>query len=594
MGNITHLHKWNPDLCIQLETANNDRADFNRFLVKHTPSTNALKKGQQFEGTDRAGFILQIKARFDEAIAEGGSHYSLYNYFLSLSKYLRWCDKSDVDSFTQSSVEGYMNHLNERVMLGQLQNSTYLRTHSLIVTIFARHLDLPRSYFENVIVRDKSDTQSFEAYTRSDLKQILPFLRALFKQTYQQFISAPERHIQAHQATPTMTFNWRGYEYRLYGAVSKMMVAGTFLMAYYTYANTSDLLKLKQPENASTTVGEVWYTMPAFKRRAFKTIRVEMGEHELEIPKYSMDFFDKLLEASRLISNGDDALLLQTIASKKVQSIKTVTLQSFLKKWMEKHFTFTDQIGRRLRPVISRFRETGAQLTAYHQGEMANDIMLGNTPDVRKKHYSEGNKQSNNGMLQDTLAIRQEQIKSGVSSQEAQENLGIDVLVIEKENAIYMPNLSRTLNGGSCGDPFGSKSEKYTKKAHKQGLASEGERLACADLLACFGCPHQVIVQSTTDIWCLLSFRACIEESIFLHLDAHHYRNNFQKIMAFIDSKILPNIDSKIVKQAEEKLDDDGFHPAWDEPESIIHLIPSRHNRRARNANSTLIFRWLS
>ncbi len=581
MSNVTYLHNWNPDLCIQLKDKYNHLADFNRFLVKHFPSTNALQQGQQFEDADREGFVLQIKARFDEAIEEGESHLSIYDHFYTLSRYLGWCDKNDIEAFSQSSLEGYMNHLNERVMLGQLQSSTYTRYHSTLMIIFTRHLDLPHSYFANVVVRDKSDTQSFEAYTRSDLKQLLPFLRALFKQTHQQFVSNPEKHIQAHKPIPTMTFSWKGSEYQLCGAISKMMAAGTFLMAYYTYTNTSDLFKLKQPENASTTVGEVWYTMPSFKRRAFKTIHVEMGEHELEIPKYSMIFFDKLLEASRLISDDNDALLLQTIASKKVQPIKGGTLQAFLNLWVEKHFTFTDQTGRKLRPVVSRFRETGAQLTAYHQGEIANDIMLGNTPNVRKKHYSEGNKQSNNGMLQDTLAIREEQIKSCVSPEEAQGNLGIDVLVIEKENAIDIPNLSRTSNGSSCGNPFGSQSEKYTKKAHKQGLAKEGERLACADLLACFGCPHQVIVQSTADIWCLLSFRACIEESLFLHLDAHHYRKNFEKIMAFIDSKILPNIDSKIVKQAEEKLDDDGLHPAWDEPESILYLIPSHQQERA-------------
>lgn len=576
MSNVTYLHSWNPDLCIQLEAADNLRADFNRFLVKHFPTTESMQQGKDFEHADREGFILQLKARFDETIEEGGSHQSLYALFSKASQYLRWCDKAEVEAFTQSSIEGYMSNLNERVMLRQFKNSSYKQTHSLMMTLFTQYLDLPRSYFNSIVVRGTEDVESFEAYTRSDLQQMLPFLRALFKQTHKQFIDNPEKHSIAHTSTPTMTFQWKGNEYQLCGAISKMMSAATFLMAYYTYANTGDLFKLKQPESASTTVGEVWYTMPAFKRRAFKTIRVEMGEHELEIPKYSMDFFDKLLEASRLVSSDDEALLLQTIASLKVQPIKPVTLQDFLKGWVEKHFTFTDQTGRRLRPVVSRFRKTGAQLTAYHQGEIANNIMLGNTLNVRKKHYSEGNKQSNNGMLQDTLAIREEQIKGGVGAEEARESLGIDVLVIEKENAIDIPNLSRTSNGGSCRDPFGGKSEKYTKKAQKQGLAKEGERLACADLLGCFGCPSQVVVQSVADIWCLLSFRACIEESLYLHLDAHHYRKNFEQVMVFIDSKILPNINAKILKQAEEKLNDDGLHPAWDEPESILFLIPNR------------------
>ncbi|AYM85537.1 hypothetical protein [Pseudoalteromonas agarivorans] len=581
MSNVTYLHNWNPNLCIQLEIGSNNKADFNRFLVKHYPSTQALQQGGEFEDANREGFILQLKSGFDEAIEEGGSHSALFNLFFTTSQYLRWCDKENIAAFTQFSLEGYMNHQNVRVMLGQIRSSSYTQSLSRMATIFTQVLDLPRSYFENVVVRDQSDAEPFEAYTRSDLKQLLPFLRALFKQTHQQFVSNPEKHINVYKATETMTFRWKGRDYKLCGAISKMMVAGTYLMAYYTYANTGELFKLKQPENASITLGEVWYTMPAFKRRAFKTIRVEIGEHELNIPKYSMDFFDKLLEASKLISDDGNALLLQTVASKKVQPIKSATLQTFLQRWMEKHFTFADQAGRRLRPVVSRFRETGAQLTAYHQGEVASDIMLGNTQKVRSKHYSEGNKHYNNGMMQDTLAIREEQIRRGVDTEQAKDNLGIDVLMIEKEIAINMPNISRTSHGGSCSTPFGSKSEKYTRRAQQQRLAKEGERLACADLLGCFGCPSQVIVQSVVDIWCLLSFRACIEESLYLHLDAHHYRKNFEQVMAFIDSKILPNINPKILKLAEEKLNDDGLHPAWDESESILCLISSSKKESA-------------
>ncbi|WCP67034.1 hypothetical protein LYZ37_14615 [Vibrio tubiashii] len=574
MGNVFYSSGWKPELCIQLDTDHSNKADFNRFMVKHFPSTKSLLQGGQFENADRTGFILQLKARFDEAIKEGGSHDTLHGKFAETSQYLRWCDKQGEAAFTKTSIEGYMNHLNNQVMLGSLKSSTYVGKLSKLTILFNQYLELPNHYFDNVVVRDKKDTEPYEAYTKSDKKQLLPFLRALFKQTHQQFMAEPEKHINAHKTTPTMTFQWQGEEYRLCAGISKMMCAGTFLLAYYTYANTGDLFKLKQPENASTTVGEAWYTMPAFKRRAFKTIRVEMGEHELDIPKYSIDFFNKLLEASRRISSGENATLLQTIASNKVQRIKSSRLQNFLKTWLEKHFFFTDSTGRRLRPVISRFRESGAQLTTYHQGELANDIMLGNTPNVRKKHYSEGNRVANNGMIQDAMAIREEQVKSGVNTKQAKDNLGIDVLVIERENKVNIPNLSRTSNGGSCADPFGENSEKYTKKAQTQGLTKEGERLACANLLECFGCPHQVIVQSIADVWCLLSFRACIEESLYLHLDAHHYRKNFEQTIGFIDTKILPNINTKIRKQAKAKLNDEGLHPLWDEPESILHFIP--------------------
>ena len=177
-------------------------------------------------------------------------------------------------------------------------------------------------------------------------------------------------------------------------------------------------------------------------------------------------------------------------------------------------------------------------------------------------------------MMQDTMSIREEQVKSRVNTKQAQKNLSIEVLVIEEENKINLPNLSRTSNGGSCAAPFGEKSQKYTKKAQTQGLAKEGERLACADLLGCFGCPDQVIVQSVSDIWCLLSFKSCVEESLFLHLDVSHYKQNFENIILFINQKILPNINKQILRKAETKLDDDGLHPAWDDSESVLSLIP--------------------
>lgn len=423
MSNISYFSGWKQELCIQLETGDNNKADFNRILVKHLPKTEQLQLNGTFEDAGRTNFTLQLKERFDEAINEGGSHFTLLSLYNEAALYLRWCDDQDIKSFTQSSIEGYTTHLDNRVKLGSLKSSTYTKKRSRMVKIFTEYLELPHYYFSNVIVRDKSDIEPFEAYTKSDIKQLLPFLRALFKQTHQQFIENPKRHMRAHQSVHTMTFTWRGCKHRLCGGISKMMCAATYLLAYYTYANTSDLLQLKQPENASTTVGEIWYTMPAFKRRAFKTIHVEMGGHEIDIPKYSLDFFDKLLEASKLISKDEHATLLQTTTSKQVRPIRGATLQDFLSGWVEKHFTFIDQVGRRLRPVISRFRETGAQLTAYHQGEIVNNIMLNNTPGTRQRHYSEGNKISNNGMMQDAMAIREEQVKHSVNINQAKKIL---------------------------------------------------------------------------------------------------------------------------------------------------------------------------
>ncbi|WP_373938010.1 hypothetical protein L0990_00280 [Vibrio kanaloae] len=573
MSSVTYLSHWKPELCFQLGVNGNSRADFNRLLVKGIPPSKKLQQGHSFQNAQRESYILQIKSRFEEKIEEGFSLNTLYSYFIEISSYLRWCDKNCEIAFTQPSLENYMAHLQTKVMLGDLKQTTYGGIRSRMARLFQQYLDIPSQYFENIVVMDKKDSEPFEAYTRSDLNKLLPFLRRLFNQTYSQFIADPGKHINAHKLAPTMTFEWKDKSYPVYAGISKMMSAATYLLAYYTYANTSDLFQLKQPQNASMSVGEIWYTMPAFKRRAFKTIHIEMGGHELNIPKYAMQFFDKLLKASRLINTDENAALLQMVVNKNAQPLNAAAAGN-LSSWAEKHFTFTDPTGRRLRPVISRFRETGAQLTAFHQGDMVSSLMLNNTPNTRQKHYSKGNKHTNNGMLQDAMSIRQEQVQNKTDTEQAQKNLGIDVLVIDAENKINFPELSRNANGSSCAHPFGEQSKKYTKKAQTQRLLKDGEKLACADLLKCFGCPEQVIVQSVSDIWCLLSFKACIEESLYFHLDAHHYRNNFETVLAFIEKKILPSINSTTLRLAESKLNDDGSHPSWNDSGSNIWLIP--------------------
>lgn len=81
ISKVTYFSGWRPELFIQLTTDNKDNADFNRFLVKHIPTTKQLKQSGNFEDANRADLVLKLKNRFVEVIKEGGSQYSLYKLF---------------------------------------------------------------------------------------------------------------------------------------------------------------------------------------------------------------------------------------------------------------------------------------------------------------------------------------------------------------------------------------------------------------------------------------------------------------------------------------------------------------------------------
>ncbi|MCZ8485367.1 hypothetical protein O9993_04820 [Vibrio lentus] len=70
-------------------------------------------------------------------------------------------------------------------------------------------------------------------------------------------------------------------------------------------------------------------------------------------------------------------------------------------------------------------------------------------------------------------------------------------MVIEEENKINLPDLSRTPSRRKlAATPFGDKSQKYNKKAIKQGLLSEDEKLAYWRFTRLLRLLSQVIVQS--------------------------------------------------------------------------------------------------
>ena len=559
-------YDWQPELCNMVLSGSNSAhyLDYNRVRFIGIPRPHKIKSGKSIKHANRDDFVYELKRTFDYLSLEK-SDATISNLFARFLAYLKWCDSNNKYPIQKQTIVKYCNYTYERYRKGLIKSGSYITIVSSLKVVLSslEYGETSSNWFESIIIVSNNDKESHEAYSGSDLKKLLPFLRAFFKQTSAQFLLAPKIYIAANKGTSPMSFEWQGKTVLVYLAINKMMVVATFLMSYYTYTNATQLYNIKRPKDISYEKDK-WYTMPAFKRRAFKTIHIEIGEHYIDIPKYCMDFFNTLLSVSKMIDKSDNAPLIQACWANKTAPMNGAFLRDFNNLFLRKHFPMFDAKGIELRLSNSRFRATGSQISLLNDNEIETALLLNNSPNVIKRHYSKGNKFDNSKMMQEASYIRAEQAKSKTTTDIAKANLGFTVLTYENYIEKMSPKIKLSAHGTYCSYPFGEQSKKYNRQAHSQGFNEN--KLACADLLGCFGCEHHVIVQSVEDIWCLLSFKECIEESIYLHLNVKHFNQNFSSTLNYIEEAILPKISKKILIDAENKLNNIGRHPLWGTP----------------------------
>lgn len=554
------MNKYNLNLVLKVTPANNREIslDFNRLRFKDAPSTKSIKGMVQCEFMNRDSIVIGI---FHKFLNSDSSHSTQETLYKSLIRHFKYSDENNQTPLDEKSMIENVYYELERYKKGEIKSSLYIK----IVCEYSSTLKLleMKSDWINELPRlHKNDVESFESYSKEELKIILPPLRKLFSQLSKQFLKDPKRHMSASKVTPTMIFEWKGKKYRIYSGISKIMASAAFLLSYYTWANTSVLFSLKRPKVVSYDMSKDWYIMPAFKRRAFKTISVEFeSDHKLEVPKFSISFFNTLLNISKSIDPSDDALLFQRVILNNRSKITSPMLTSF-NQFIEKTLKLRGSNGKKIPYQISRFRETGAQNFMVKEGSFETSLLLDNKPDTVKRHYSKGNKIENQAMLQDSTSILeiQSRNKEGVyqAIEQRKSELNVKVLTLEEKHS----NITKSMNGTYCSNPFGKESKSFTKVAQSHKLIKSGEKLACADLLKCFSCQHQVIVQSERDIWCLLSFKESIEDSISFHVDANHFDKNFHEIILKIE-EIIKRVDGKILRKSERLMVDNGRHPLW-------------------------------
>ncbi|ECD8532623.1 hypothetical protein FLX97_21000, partial [Salmonella enterica] len=532
--------------------------DFNRYNYLYFPTRNKINRGHStFQ--DRSVSAESLYVAFRDSDYSSATKYYLFEY---LRQYIVFCDKCHHPIFTNESVQAYCDLLIYKNKSGIILNSTYTAIISATKRLFVM-LDLPGRWFDELPTLGKSQAQPYKAYSDNDLKKLLPLLRIFFKQISNKFLQDPALYLSQGKNETDMFFRWNGKIYAVYGSVGQLMASAVYLLSYYTWANTNTLLSLERPDICESNVNGEWYQMPAFKRRAFRVITIQIGAHDqINIPKYSMEFFNQLLKVSKAIS-VESNLLFQSGSCNRITPLSAVHLQNF-NSFLKKNFRLTDDKGLSLSPVISRFRATGSQFTQLHYSHTHSASLLGNSPKTTRKHYSEGNEYQNQSMLQDSVSVFADKAVNGgnieTSKKRIKSELNVEILTYESMLKMKSPPM-RQAHGSYCKDPFGEQAKKFLLRAQRHDLLST-EKFACSDLLMCFSCPHQVVIAEPTDIWCLLSFKECIEESIYKHVNHTHFHNNYDSVLSAIE-KILMSIDKKILSSATQKFLDEGPHPLW-------------------------------
>ncbi len=282
------------------------------------------------------------------------------------------------------------------------------------------------------------------------------------------------------------------------------------------------------------------------------------------MPKYALSFFKKLLLGSAKCSATQHLLFRKKKG--KIEPLEYTDTANF-SAWLQDAFELKTDGNKKLKPLNTKFRASGSMRYLSATGsEIKTAHFLGNTPQVLKRHYATGNKSENDLQLKSVAftlenAVRCSDIET--AKHKTRSDMEVEVLPYEEFLSKYSSfNAQKTALGTGCKSPFIGQVEKYRRKMTSTNDKNFVESLSCADLTNCFFCKNQVIIESTDDIWCLLSYRETIKESRQNHLSNAQFDKNYSDLLEQIDS-ILFSVSSAIRRHAEKKLLSFGRHPLW-------------------------------
>lgn len=558
--------KRHESLKLELKTYGNRRIypDFNRLKYAFVPKLCSIRNAESLH-RDEQVFRWYQAFRLNNEYTDA----TLHTLYRGLCEYVRVCDEARVEPESKNGFECWEKYLVHRVRVG-LDRANSARGKLSRTKTLLRIFDQPVDSWCSSYKLFRSELNPTRAFSHTELKQLLRILKALYYQLAEQISKNPALNIQAGPNVATAQFSYQGKIVKVHAAITKCFVAAYFLMAYYTWGNASSIRDMKVPLQADTDTGK-WFSQSILKRRANRYVTLELGDSfSATVPKHGLKFIESLISLSLKLFPEERLLFYQCIGGKR-QALCPGHIQATV-NWLIQHFKLTADNGQTLRPSAKRFRATGASNYLELTGNsMETSLLLGNTPNTVSMHYSSGNTTDNSAQIQATALTLENALRcSDVADAKKAtlKQMELEILPYEEFLSKYVASGGgKTAIGTACKDPLDTHGSRYrNKNAYALGDVSN---LACADILNCFNCENQVIVEEVDDIWCLLSFRESLMDAKEDHISTSQFERNFGSTLKSIDDAIL-NISPKIRRLAERKLGEHGRHPIWPEHLNLI------------------------
>jgi hypothetical protein len=554
-------------LAVKVGVEQTTNLDFNRFRYTGVPKVREIKKGS-VSLANREDEVLRWFTVFKNA--NEYSDVTLHGYFGDLTFYINLTDNANLSSCSKQGVELFEMVLIEHVRLGKHSVGWARKVLSGVRTIFQLFGWDVSNTFSSYPIFKREGTPT-PAYSDNEIKIILKLLNSLFSQLYKQICDDLELHLSTSSRKRIGLLSFNGVNIEVAGVITKCFCIGYFLMSYYTWANSSCLLKLNRPQQKSASNGK-WFSQTVEKKRAGKFVTIELGDNNSTIiPKHGLNLIERLIKLSNLVAVDENRLFSACIEGS-VRPLEANLLTQFT-NWLVKAFNLKADNGWPLRLQAQRFRVTGSNRYLSITGDqIGTSILLNNTPNVVRQHYSSGNEHDNNMQLQAISRVL-EGVAKCKSVDDAmiytKEKMGIEVLpyeaFINKYSGFKKPE--KVIIGTGCKDPFSEQSDRFNKK-HRSIVKGE-KNLACADILKCFDCENQVIIEEIEDIWCLLSFKEALLDARYDHVDGRQHHRNFSKIIEKVQEACF-RVSPKVRRLAERKLSTNGRHPLWPEGHNLV------------------------